>query len=566
MSDEIQNNTNKKKLNFLFWIIPAIILIIVLYFGFTEGTKNKLDPYWIQLDTLLFSNGIRESSQSIKISEEQESKFKLVHIKSRIKQIDSIYNLLHHNSSDITHPESLLCKPFLPSWEYNKFLKFVNPLIKKKFIIIYGVTGSGKTTIVDRIAKFISGNTKRVIRLQCVERMEIEYHKQWIGEKNRSGFVKGKILDFFEKCHNDPEHNYLFILDDFDKIFPSTFFGSEIWDELNERSGKNVIDGYGEITIPDNFYMISITHFGVGNTVEINNEHIRRLGEPIPLDADVNELLLYIIERTEKKKLNAPYSHIKKLLYTFKKANEFINENYDDSYTLGQWSTLKDCLKPEDYNKFVNTFIIHVNAFKPQKQLHISDFEPIEYTIKTNGYIINSNFFAEAYKSAIDTGVFSELSVAIAFTIISALAGWFVILRKKKVLREFHYFIIETADNFKNGKINYEDAMQTIIEKKQQLQNMIVKRKIKYEEITFLFLFIDDQIKKIEETNRMSIITKDFYKIFEEFMKDGILDESEYTMLGKFLDNIRSAISPELYFELKTKINDLRKKTLINPI
>ncbi|MBI5323883.1 MAG: hypothetical protein HZB41_01135 [Ignavibacteriae bacterium] len=51
---------------------------------------------------------------------------------------------------------------------------------------------------------------------------------------------------------------------------------------------------------------------------------------------------------------------------------------------------------------------------------------------------------------------------------------------------------------------------------------------------------------------------KDFYKIFEEYMKDGVLDETEYIMLNKFLDNIRSAISAELYFELRAKINELR--------
>ncbi|MBI5323882.1 MAG: hypothetical protein HZB41_01130, partial [Ignavibacteriae bacterium] len=496
MAEEIKNKSiQKKKFKISAIVVFGLVTAIILFWGLTEGTKNKRDRYWLFLDSLLISNGISDSIEIVNLSDEHKSKYKLIHIKSKMKVLDSIYYSLHNNSSDIENPDTLLCKPFLPSWEYSKFLKFIEPLIRKKFIIIYGVTGSGKTTIVDRIAKFISGNEKRIERLQCVEQMEIEYHRQWVGEWTPKGFISGKLLKFFEQCKKDPLHNYLFILDDFDKIYPSTFFGSEIWDELNERSGKNVIDGYGEVTIPGNFYMISITHFGVGNTIEINNEHIRRLGEPIPLDADVNELLLYIIERIEKKKLNASYSHVKKLLYTFKKANDYINKTYDDSYTLGQWSTLKDYLKTEDYDKFVNTFIIHVNAFKPTKPLHISDLKSMEYTIKTNGYIENSNFFADIYFDAIDTGIFSELSVAIAFTLISAFAGWLVILRKKKVLREFHYYIIESTANFKNGKISYEDSMHSIIEKKQQLQDMIVKRKIKYEEITFLFLFIDDQIK-----------------------------------------------------------------------
>jgi hypothetical protein len=44
-------------------------------------------------------------------------------------------------------------------------------------------------------------------------------------------------------------------------------------------------------------------------------------------------------------------------------------------------------------------------------------------------------------------------------------------------------------------------------------------------------------------------------------MKDGVLDEDEYVKLKKFLENLRPAISPEIYYNLKEKITNLRNQT-----
>jgi hypothetical protein len=330
---------------------------------------------------------------------------------------------------------------------------------------------------------------------------------------------------------------------------------------MDSPSDKNVIDGYGEVSIPDNFYLISVTHTGVSNVIELNNEHFRRLGESFPLNADMNELLLYIMERSQKKKLNLDYNHTKRILYSYYKINKLIEEKYGNDYSLGQWSTVKSYLKPEDFNKFVKTFIEHVNAFKPKEELTLSNLSPIEYTVKNNGLLDDSSFFDDTYIYLLKTGLFSEIVVALMAALISGILGWVFFQKKKKLLDQFQFEVFAIAEDFRQEKITYDDAMMQAVAKKRLLEELILKKKIKYEEITFLFMFIDEQITKIGDMNKMSSVTREFNTTFDEFMKDGVLDEDEYIKLKKFLENLRPAISPEIYYSLKEKITNLRNQT-----
>ena len=72
--------------------------------------------------------------------------------------------------------------------------------------------------------------------------------------------------------------------------------------------------------------MISVTHSGVGNVIELNQEHYRRLGKRYDINPDYVELMFRIKEKREK--YNLPYAHIKKLLYFFQKSNEYISITY----------------------------------------------------------------------------------------------------------------------------------------------------------------------------------------------------------------------------------------------
>ena len=116
-------------------------------------------------------------------------------------------------------------------------------------------------------------------------------------------------------------------------------------------------------------------------------------------------------------------------------------------------------------------------------------------------------------------------------------------------------------EQFNNGQITYEEALQNIVSEKLEIEKLILKRKVNYEESTFLILFINDQIRKIEEINKVYVVSKDFFATFEEFMSDGILDKEEYGILIKFLDNMRSALTPEIYYTIRNKIDAIRDKS-----
>jgi len=556
MINKRKNNISRfRKVFFLF--LGSIIILSILLFGVTEGLKNQTDDYYFYLDTLLAANGF---DTNLVLPENVLKKNKIITIKDKYETLNKIYISNHNEKSDVLELDNIMLKPFLPSWEYDKLLYYYYPLLKYNKIVISGVSGSGKTTLVERLALFITGNPNRILQLQCVEDMAVEYHKTWVGYFGEHGFVKGKLLKFLEESKSNPEDNFVFILDDFDKIYPSTFFGSELWSEMDSPDDRNFIEGYGEIELPKNFYLISVTHIGVANVIELNNEHYRRLGEKYRINPDVHEFLLGIKERISDKHLRIPTPHIKKILYFFKKANELIETKYGLSYTLGQWATIRKKIEPEDWEDFIDEYVTHVNAFKPVEELKEKDFSGIFYTIQNNGLIENSHFFYKLYEALLRTGLFSELTVALAFAVFSGLFGWIFIIRKRDFINRFQFDVLDITEKFKREEITHEIAINEIFSKKSLLERLILKRKIKYEESTFLLMYINEQIKTIEEINKTSVVSKDFQNILQEFMADGVLDDEEYSMLVKFLDNIRSALTPEVYYSLKNKIDELKNK------
>ncbi len=84
------------------------------------------------------------------------------------------------------------------------------------------------------------------------------------------------------------------------------------------------------------------------------------------------------------------------------------------------------------------------------------------------------------------------------------------------------------------------------------------------DEYIFFVHFIDEEIKRLEETQSVQQVTESFDRTFAEFMEDGVLDEHEYKMLIKFLKNMKSALPADVYYTIQKKINDVHNKSKDN--
>jgi len=552
---------NKNILKALAIIAGVVALSFLIY----KGVQNKIDPVWLQVDSVFVK-------RSYTIAEKAEA-------------LDSIFYTIQKDKSfreKKIHAIDLIKKPFLPTTEYTKFADFLMNFYKNRRVLVSGVSGAGKTTIVDRIARLIAADTSKILYLQCVEQMSVEYNKQYIGSYDGKVFHKGKLLEMFEQCNRDTLHNYVFIVDDIDKIYPSTLFGSALWSEMDNPDYNNPIEGYTtDIKIPVNFYLLSVTHDGVGSTIELNAEHYRRLtnDNPYHIGASFLELYLGMKEDTIKKiKKSKKLSELQKkemitaisdnhydastrdsihtMLYFFSKSNLMIEGKYENSYTLGQWSSLRKQKRPSQLNKSMQLFIEHVNAFKPKEQLKEEDFKPVFYTIRHHGLMPDSSVIYNIYASLVSMGILNEISVTILFGAISAIIGISAFRKKKKFIKGIINDSVNPVRKFKEKETSYDEAKGTLLLIQKNIEEYIIKKKINFSEANYLLLTIGEQLKQLEDYHNLDSASVELKKMFDEFMEDNILNEKEYQVLSQFLNGIRNTISRETYNNLQKQIED----------
>lgn len=532
------------------WPTEKIHLIIdsLLHIADKEIIRKKLkeDSIFYHSKRQTFSKIINKQQEDTLIDNDKFGK---------LSKFDSLLNKMQKKSMEHLSGKDSLAY-------HSKRKKLLNKLSKltRKRIVINGVTGSGKTTFVTNFAKFVTGRDDRIFRLQFVQRMEVEYHKRWVGYYDTDGFHPGKLLRIFEQCNNAPNHNYVLILDDIDKIPPATFFGSDIWTELNNSKETVFIEGYDkEINIPDNLFIISVIHEGASSVQELSDEHLRRLSgdqrTKIDIMPDYKELFLYLQGKYLDKEISA--TQIKRMLYLFIKINNYIKDdkNYGPGLTLGQWSTIRKLRSPEQIPEFVDAFVEHINSFKPKVKLHKRDLERFVVATKNHGYLPNSSLLNDLYIALDKTGIFAELVVALSFALASAIAGWIFILRKRKLITKLQTDLYDTVDKFGSGNFEYEEATERILDTKSQIEELIAEKRIKHDEAVYLLLFIEDHLKKIEELKKVHSTTDKFRESFKEFTKDGMVDENEYKILKSFLENIKDNLPTQVFYQLKNELD-----------
>jgi hypothetical protein len=446
--------------------------------------------------------------------------------------------------------------------EWFAFQKLTKFIVQRKFVVAAGVTGAGATKQAKRSAILIAGAQERLLNINCAPQFDLDYHKKYIGYETEGQYMPGELLQFWEKCRQDPQHKYVALVDNMDKINPETFFGPELWESLSSPKDTAVL-GKKTVPIPANFYLISVTHLGPGSLVEFNEEHFKRLGRQFIVQPNPTELLAWLKQQEKKlaqstapndqKRLQALRDtfQIHRFLYYFLKTNAFITHKYGPGYELGQGSNIRPLYTEADIAEFKQTYINHINAFHTERPLKESDFDGMAYTVQTRGLEEGSNFFSRQIKFLQETGYLVEISMVAGTALLTALAGWWVFRRRERLIRHYGERTKEVYIMFEKQQISAEIAGRRLEEIKKEVDDLVLSRKLGYTEGLYFLAFIEDRAKRIEFARNVS---ENFLELFNAFMEDDYLSESEYLKLRQFLQSIRHKIPTDSYEQFHRKV------------
>ena len=548
------------KLQRLILLIIAIPLSIgLMWWGF----RNEKDPIWQETADLLRQDIVTVGQSS-----------------------DSLRILYHRFHADDSLPDSiimgLISKPYLPTMAFDKFKDYFNYIYDRRFIIISGVTGAGNSTLVDRIANMIASDIdpnakeKHKMEILCAPQFDLDLHHRYIGYYEKKTFVKGDLLKFWDRCKAHPSQRFVCLIDNFDKINPETLLGPELWQKLDDPT-YNVVFGRDTITIPSNFYLLCVTHAGIGQKIEMNNEHFKRFGGQVNLPPTAVELVLGLkAKKKEVEKELAPpqYGSVQKdmtklksqldalndtpnlqrFVYFFTKANEYIAQKYTSGHQLGQWSDVRKQYMPKDFDQLQNIFINHVNAFHPQNELRKEDFGSILFSIKNEGEIENSSPVWRTVNKLTEWGFASELGVAGSFALISAIFGWWYFRRRHEYIKDFTDKIYGFMNDYHKNLKSHDQLVSEIKDLKREFDNLVLSQKVNYSEASFFYGFLDDKVRAIEIARE---INESFLKLVDAFLDDNVLTESEYAKLNQFLNSIKLKIPTPQYVAYKKQIDEI---------
>ncbi len=545
----------------ILYIIVIPLSIWLLFVGF----RNERDPYWSELDTLLTK--------------------KFYTLKDAGDSLTILYNDFHkvQNVPD-SQIMQLISKPFMPTMEFSKLKEYFMFFDDKRSTIFSAVTGSGNTTLVDRVANLIASKPEHKMVILCAPQFDLEYNKKYIGRFEGDKFVKGDLLKFWDKCKQNPTEKFACVMDNTDKINPETFFGPDIWQHFDDPK-MQVIMGKDTITKPDNFYLLFITQTGVGQKIELTNEHLKRMGGMIELPIHPNELIMALREKKQdvirdlaKKNKIPPQTeavqkdiaklqnqlsalsdtiHIKKMVYFFKRSNEMIFERYSHGHQIGQWSDIRKNFLPSEFDNIKKIFKQHVNAYHPAQDLKDADFADILYTINNDGAIPNTSPVWKTSSKLMEMGFASELGVAGSFALISGIVGWFYFRRRHLYVKDFTVQIYQLIDDFENKKVNYDEAHTKIQNIKRTFDDLVLGQKVNYNEAAFFYSFIEDKTRYIEIARE---INGSFLRLMDVFLEDNILSQAEYDKLNQFLEGMKHKINTPQYMAYKEEIERAYQK------
>lgn len=475
-----------------------------------------------------------------------------------------LYDELHHRPSVAGDHSALalLSKPSLSTIEWSAFQKLVRHIstAKNRSVVIAGVTGVGATKQAKKAALMLTGKPENILQMDCSPQFDIILHDQYIGKGKGADYQPGELVKFWEDCKKRSKERFVVLMDNLDKVNPETVFGPELWEGFSSTRDTAVL-GKQKVWLPDNCRMISVTHLGPGSYTTFNAEHFKRLGEPYVLAPNERELLAWLrlyIKKTPKTaadSLRIPYlrdsAHLHETVFYFSRMNKLLREQYSNGYELGQGSTLRDLTGYADKRGLRQVYLSHINSLRPNRSLQESDFEDVEYTIRTQGLAPHSNFFARQVQYLEKTGYLVEITMVIATALLTFLGGWWLFYRREQIIRRYGERTQTIFAQFEHRQISSETASRQLDTIKKEVDDLVMRRRLNYTEGLYFLAFIEDKAKRIDFARNVS---ENFLALFNAFMEDEVLTENEYQKLKQFLASMRHKIPEEIYEEFNEKV------------
>lgn len=502
------------------------------------GLRNLPDPLWLEAGML--------ARQDFDLLQD---------VPDSLQQLYCNWKDIPYQEGDRTALE-LVSRPTLSSIEWRAFRDLFLLAAANNRLVISGVTGVGATKQTKHVARLLTGREENILLIECAPQFDLDYHKKYVGRDENGTFVPGELLEFWQRSAAHPDQHFAVLIDNFDKINPETFFGPALWEVLSSRGDTAWVGGL-PILPPSNCHLFSVTHLGPGSLTEFNAEHFKRLGRQYIIEPNPAELLEYL----RRKWKNSPNSlraaavadtaQMQQYLYYFLKTNFEVRDRYGNGYDLGQGSTVRDYFLEADLPEFKRTYLNHLNGFSRTRMLTEKFFRPMDYTVRSDGLEQNSSFLARQVQYLQDTGYFVEITMVATTALLTFLAGWWVFRRREQLIREYGERAHQVYVGFEKQLISADAAARRLEEIKAEVDALVMRRKLNYTEGLYFLAFVEDKVKRIEFARNVS---QNFLELFNTFMEDDVLTESEYTKLLNFLQSIRHKIPEEIFEQYREKV------------
>jgi hypothetical protein len=514
------------------------------------GSRNRPDPVWEMADQIVHAP--------------------CPMVEGAADSLGALYEEVHghpHRGGD-TGAYNLVAKPYIRTLSLDRFSVFCRQLVRDRMLVVAGVTGTGTTKIAEKAVRFVASPPvdSCLLVVQCAPEFDVEMHKKYIGQEDvKTGrFSPGVLLQFWDRCRRHPNQRFVCLVDNFDKINPETFFGPGIWELLSSAKEKPKLGGR-VIDVPKNFYMVSVTHLGPGSRVEFNEEHFKRLGKQVESTPNACELLDYMQQQAKELAVAArtdtsaarrmtqlvSTANRRRVVFYFLKTNQLFRERYGPGYELGQGSNIRKYFLPEQIQDLKLTCISHINAMGVRQPVTMRDFEALDATVAANGLEPGSNFFARLIQMLRDTGYLVEITMVAATALLTALIGWLLLRRRERLIRNYGQMANDIFLDFEAQRRTGQDAAQRLEAIKNEVNDLVIRRRLNYTEGLYFMAFVEDKMRRIEFSRNVS---ENFLELFNAFMDDNILTENEYNKLRQFLQSIWHKIPDETYQDFLERV------------